>query len=172
MMLRGSIPILCVLAQSVAWAACLMPASVATYSGPNVQRSHELQVWPTYKNFPLGRRGFGVSGEDQLFAVSLPLPNRKLCSLEVTMRLRRVGASGLNDRLWIGFAPFTGPALVYGRRPWAGDAPTVLEKEYRFSLSVAEINRRIFSGQAGAHLDFAIHDDTAVDSISLRVWVY
>ena len=63
----------------------------ATYATPPIYRSQALANWPTYKNFPLARRGFGVPGEDQLFAVSLPLPNKKLCSLEVTMRLRRLG---------------------------------------------------------------------------------
>lgn len=161
------------LLRAVATAACLMPASpVTTYSTQPTYRSPALETWPTYKNFPLARRGFGIPGEDQLFAVSLPLPNKKLCSLEITMRLRRLGSSALNDRLWIGFAPFAGPALLYGRRPWGGDLPSTLEKSYRFTLPVAEINRRIFSGQTTTYLDFALHDDTAVDSISFRMQVH
>lgn len=119
-------------------------------------------------------RGYDEPGEDKLFATSIPIPKRNVCSVRVEVRLRRKLSGGLsfefNDFIQLGFAPL---APVGVRRSllrggvWIGEAPSVQVKSLQLTLPAPDVNRYLEQTKGPYLLDVLVHDDTEVDYVTL-----
>jgi hypothetical protein len=129
------------------------------------------------KVYPQGRvRRFDEDGEDLLFLTSLRLPERKICSAQFEIRVRRRANGGLsyefNDFLQLGFAPFGESGehkSLFRAAIWLGDPPGLIAKTAQIPLPASELNRFVLLTPAPHYLDIMLHDDTTVDYVKLTL---
>lgn len=111
-----------------------------------------------------------------LFLTSLLLPDRKICSAQFEIHVRRnpkaEASYDFNDFLLLGFAPFAPSGerkILFRGGIWVGDPPDLLVKTVRIPLPAVEMNRFVLLTGGPHYFDIVLHNDTAVDYVKLML---